>query len=133
LPVTFDPAATPYVAPDARSVVAVSTKQATLYRRDGGAFVAIANWPEAASAQAVAVSREYVAIVGAGGTRVRVWRTRDASTVLDQPIDLGGVRDIALLDAPGRVALAARGPELLILNLGGRAAPQTLSLPQGAQ
>lgn len=130
-PAAFDAASKLDVAADGRAVIAVSPKGTTLYRREGDAFKPAANWPEVTSAQATALSREFVALVGADGKRVRVWR-RDGSSVLDQAFDLGGVRDLALLDAPPRLAVASRGPELLVLDLAGHSPPQTLSLPQGA-
>jgi serine/threonine protein kinase len=131
-PAAIDAASMLAVAADGRAAVIVSAKGTVLYRRDGDTFKEVAKWPETTSAQAVTLSREHVALVTADAKRVRVWR-RDGSPVLDQPLDLGGVRDIALLDAPARLALAARGPELLVLDLAGHAAPQSLSLPQGAQ
>jgi len=131
-PATFDSASRVQVAPDGRAAVAVSSRGAALYRREGAAWKEVVDWPDMASAQAVAVSRDFVALVAAEAKRVRVWR-RDGTPVLDQSLDLGGVRDIALLDAPARLALAARGPALLVLDLAGRTAPQALSLPQGAQ
>ncbi|WP_395683979.1 protein kinase domain-containing protein [Dokdonella sp.] len=132
LPGAIDAASMLTLAPDGRAALVVSTQGAVLYRRDGDAFKEVAKWPETTSAQAVALSREQVALVTGDAKRVRVWR-RDGTPVLDQALDLGGVREIALLDAPGRLALAASGPELLVLDLAGHAAPLVLSLPQGAQ
>jgi len=120
------------VAADGRAVVSVDAHAATLWRRDGGQLREVAAWPELASAQAVALSREFVALVAVDACRVRVFR-RDGAPLLDRPLDLGRVRAVALLDAPPRLALAAQGPDLLVFDLEGRSPPRALSLPQGAQ
>jgi len=130
LPAEFDRTGDVRIAPDARSVLVVSPARAVLYRRAGDALQVVAQWKDVGAAQAIAVSREYLAV--ANGARVRVWRTTDAASVLDQVFDLGAVRDLALLDAPARLAIAERGPNVHVVALDAGAAQRSVPLQGGA-
>ncbi|MEO5560516.1 MAG: hypothetical protein ABIO49_11500, partial [Dokdonella sp.] len=76
------------------------------------------------------LSRSYLA--ASAGPRVGVFRTSDASRVLDERLDVGEVRDLALLDAPPKLAVAGREPEIRLLSLDGAQPEQTIPVQRGA-
>ncbi|MBA8888599.1 hypothetical protein FHW12_002832 [Dokdonella fugitiva] len=134
LPKELAPDAIVRVAPDARTLVAASARALVLWRRgeddrlQRGASIA-----DAADAQAIALSRRWLAVVDASGARVRVIRSADGAVVLDEALDLGAVRDLALLDEPARLAVAGREPEVDVFALDRSAPMRSLPVQRGAQ
>jgi hypothetical protein len=122
------------VAPDARTLVATSARALVLWRRgDGDRLQRGASIADAADAQAIALSRRWLALVDASGARVRVFRSTDGALVLDEALDLGAVRDLALLDEPARLAVAGREPEVDVFALDRSAPMRALPVQRGAQ
>ncbi|MGN6521245.1 MAG: WD40 repeat domain-containing serine/threonine protein kinase [Dokdonella sp.] len=121
------------VSPDARTVVAASARDLVLWRRDGERLQHTARVADAAGAPAIALSRRWLALVDATGARVRVLRTSDGTVVLEHALDLGAVRDLALLDAPPRLAVAGREPEIDVFALDGSAPMRASPVQRGAQ
>ncbi|MEO7433688.1 MAG: hypothetical protein ABIR62_17110, partial [Dokdonella sp.] len=115
------------VAPDGRIAVARQGDDVLLFRPGSSSVprrIASPGHPM------IALSRTFLAI--ADGSRVRVFRSADGSPVADEALDLGDVNDLALLDAPPRLAVAGAEPEVRLLTLEGRMPVQTIAVARGA-
>ncbi|HEU4663618.1 MAG TPA: serine/threonine-protein kinase [Dokdonella sp.] len=121
------------VAPDARALVAASARALVLWRRDDDRLQRVASFADAAGAQAIALSRRWLDLVDAAGARVRVYRNADGALALDEALDLGAVRDLALLDEPARLAIAGREPEVDVFALDRSAPMRAVPVQRGAQ
>ncbi|MEO6687474.1 MAG: hypothetical protein ABIS07_18270, partial [Dokdonella sp.] len=120
------------IAADGRTAVAWQSDELVLFHpgtKQGAQRIAFPQQQN--SPNIVALSRTYLA--ASAGARVGVFRTSDATRVLDRPLDLGEVKDLALLDAPPTLAVAGREPEIRLLSLDGAHPEQNIPVQRGAR
>jgi tRNA A-37 threonylcarbamoyl transferase component Bud32 len=119
------------IAADGRTAVARQGDDLVLFHPGAGqASTRIAFAQQPGSLNVVALDRAYLA--AAAGSHVRVYRSSDGTPVLDEALDLGDVRDLALLDAPPKLAVAGREPEIRLLALDRSEPTQTIPVQRGA-
>lgn len=122
-----------WLSPDARTLVATRGSDGLVVWRIAPAGVRqIASLDLDRGVGLVAISRDWIAVLSAMSEELRVYRSSDASRVLEQPLTLGRAQGLRLLDAPPRLAVASNGPEVLVFPLDAAAGAQTLSVARGA-
>ncbi len=133
LPRDFPRNAPLQIAPDARTLLVTQGDDRMAYRVDSAQLKLLGRLAGGGGAGTVVLGRDWIVLAAPGARHLRVYRSADATLASEQPLDAAQVRELRLLDAPPRVAVAGFGPEIRVFALDDAAPPRTLSLARGAQ
>lgn len=132
LPRAIATASVLWLAPDARTLVVAVQEGLAVYRVAAEGLQRLGTIPDTGARPQLALSRQWIAVAVPEAKRLRVYRSADARLVLGEALAVGTLRELRILDEPGRVAVAGSGPAVQVFALDASAPPRSLPVPGGA-